>query len=116
MVPPEFPTAAFAVLLAIGGTMGYIKKHSVPSLAGGVGSAVVLLLLAGHMAAQRRRSQPVKLPLISSLLLSGALSLVMFLRYHKTGAFFPSGLTCGLSALMAVFYGWCLTTSSRKVD
>lgn len=45
-------TFPYAALLGLGGLIGFFTKGSVPSLLGGVGSAVVLGL-AGHISLQQ---------------------------------------------------------------
>ncbi|KAI8608341.1 transmembrane proteins 14C-domain-containing protein [Chytriomyces sp. MP71] len=53
MVAPEVPAYVFGALSAIGGTMGFIKGKSVPSLVAGVGIGAVYAIAGSRIAAKQ---------------------------------------------------------------
>uniref|UniRef100_A0A3Q4APE5 Transmembrane protein 14C n=1 Tax=Mola mola TaxID=94237 RepID=A0A3Q4APE5_MOLML len=84
---------AYAVLVASGGVIGYVKAGSVPSLAAG--------LLFGSFAglgAYQVSSEPRNVWV--SLATSGALTGVMGKRFYESRKFMPAGLMAGASLLM----------------
>mmetsp|Transcript_1004 Transcript_1004/g.1227 ORF Transcript_1004/g.1227 Transcript_1004/m.1227 type:complete len:96 (+) Transcript_1004:123-410(+) len=82
----------FGVLLAAGGTMGYLKKGSLPSLVAGVGSGAAFAWASQDLTTRKPQAQG----------LSVLLLLVMLYRLKKTGKFMPAGmisiLTLGMLA------------------
>ncbi|PSS23132.1 hypothetical protein M430DRAFT_116990 [Amorphotheca resinae ATCC 22711] len=82
-------TSAFIVgaLTAGGGTFGYIKTGSVPSIAAGL--TVGSLYLLGGYRIQNRQSYGVELALLASVILAGS-SIPRALRTHKP---LPIGLS-----------------------
>ncbi|CAK6951598.1 transmembrane protein 14A [Scomber scombrus] len=83
----------YAAALALGGFMGYKRKGSVMSLMAG--------LVFGGLSAYgafnvSRDPSDIKV----SLLASGVLSVVMGMRYKKSGKLMPAGIMSGLSLLM----------------
>jgi uncharacterized membrane protein (UPF0136 family) len=85
----------YAVLVAVGGLIGYLKAKSLPSLIAGSVSAIALLAAAYALGAGKAWGYPLALAL--SLLL-----LVFFsIRYVKSSprAFMPGGLMAILSLL-----------------
>eukprot|EP00210_Caulerpa_lentillifera_P007019 g6713.t1 len=101
-------TYPFAFLLGVGGLMGYISKGSTASLYGGVGSALLLFLL-GYISLQYyHQGKLCKTATFFSLVVSIALTAVMYLRYSMTGKFFPAGITMLICGCMCVFYLWSL--------
>ncbi|XP_053189212.1 transmembrane protein 14A [Scomber japonicus] len=83
----------YAAALALGGFMGYKRKGSVMSLMAG--------LVFGGLSAYgafkvSRDPSDIKV----SLLTSGVLSVVMGMRYKKSGKLMPAGIMSGLSLLM----------------
>ena len=91
----------YAVLVAVGGLIGYLKAKSLPSIV--MGSLSFLALLAA--AHGLRTGQTWGLPLALALTL---FLLVFFsLRFMKTRAFMPGGLMAILSLL--TFLGIMLT-------
>ncbi|XP_044070296.1 transmembrane protein 14A [Siniperca chuatsi] len=85
---------SYAAALAFGGFMGYKKKGSVMSLMAG-------LVFGGLSAygAYRISNDPKDIKVL--LLASGVLSVVMGMRYKKSGKLMPAGIMSGLSLLMA---------------
>ncbi|KAM8858619.1 1-acyl-sn-glycerol-3-phosphate acyltransferase epsilon isoform 3-T4 [Spinachia spinachia] len=83
----------YAAAIAFGGFMGYKRKGSVMSLMAG--------LVFGCLSAYGAYSvsydpKDIKISLLSS----GVLSLVMGMRYKKSGKLLPAGIMAGLSLLM----------------
>ncbi len=99
--------AIYAVLLAVGGIIGFVRARSRPSLIAGVGSAVGALVALGLAITGSRLGFP----------LGMALALVLFvffgyryaLRAHR---FMPSGLMAVVSLIvvgvMAVVADWSM--------
>ncbi|TKS85502.1 Transmembrane protein 14A [Collichthys lucidus] len=84
---------AYAAAISFGGFMGYKRKGSVMSLMAG--------LVFGGLSAYgalnvSNDSKDIKV----SLLASGVLSVVMGMRYKKSGKLMPAGIMAGLSLLM----------------
>lgn len=86
----------YALLLATGGVMGYLKANSRPSLVAGLASAaatlgaILLALLASTTAG-----------FALGLVVAAALIAVFFDRWRKTGKFMPGGMLCVVSAAVA---------------
>ncbi|XP_068579779.1 transmembrane protein 14A [Cebidichthys violaceus] len=83
----------YAAAIAFGGFMGYKRKGSVMSLMAG--------LVFGWLSAYGAYNvsyDPKDIKV--SLLTSGALSLVMGMRYKNSGKLMPAGIMAGLSLLM----------------
>ncbi|XP_070833989.1 transmembrane protein 14A [Chaetodon trifascialis] len=83
----------YAAAITFGGYMGYKRKASVMSLMAG--------LVFGGLSAYgaykiSNDSKDIKI----SLLASGLLSIVMGMRYKKSGKLLPAGIISGLSLLM----------------
>ncbi|KAM9559824.1 transmembrane protein 14A-like isoform 1-T1 [Salvelinus alpinus] len=85
----------YAAAIALGGFMGYKKKGSVMSLIAGI--------LFGSMAtygALMISYDPTKT--FYSLVASGVLTIVMGMRFKKSGKIMPAGIMAGLSLLMVL--------------
>ncbi|XP_028982760.1 transmembrane protein 14A [Betta splendens] len=83
----------YAAAIAFGGFMGYKKKGSVMSLVAG--------LVFGGLAAYGAYNMSIDPRNIKfSLLSSAVLSVVMGMRYKKSGKLLPAGIVTGLSLLM----------------
>ncbi|XP_070980605.1 transmembrane protein 14A-like [Oncorhynchus clarkii lewisi] len=85
----------YAAAIALGGFMGYKKKGSVMSLIAGI--------LFGSMAAYGALMisyDPTKT--FYSLFASGVLTIVMGMRFKKSGKIMPAGIMAGLSLLMVL--------------
>ncbi|XP_026164742.1 transmembrane protein 14A [Mastacembelus armatus] len=83
----------YAAAIAFGGFMGYKRKGSVMSLMAGI----VFGALSTY-GAYRVSNDPKDIKF--SLLTSGVLSVVMGMRYKKSGKLLPAGIISGLSLLM----------------
>lgn len=101
-------TYPYAVLLSLGGLMGYFSKGSTASLGGGLGSGIVFFLLA-HISLRRyHQGQLWKVGTALSLLMSLGLTTVMIQRYTITEKLFPAGITALICGSMSLFYLWSL--------
>eukprot|EP00803_Ostreobium_quekettii_P008230 evm.model.scf_638.4 EVM.evm.TU.scf_638.4 scf_638:35993-36355(+) len=101
-------TFPYAMLLGLGGLMGFLSKGSMMSLYGGVGSAC-LLSLSGYVSLQYyHRGKTCKAATLGALVIASALTVVMYRRYASSGKIFPAGVTMFLSGAMAVFYVWSI--------
>lgn len=86
----------FGVMTIVGGIIGYVTKHSNPSLiAGSVCGA--LLIFAGILVATK-----VQPALILGLLISLALAYIFIPKLMNNGGFMPAGLMSALSVIGAV--------------
>ncbi len=85
----------YGVLMVIGGAMGY-QKGSRLSLVSGVGAGLVCLVSSFLMA----RNPSVGMTL--GLIVSFAVGLAMLIRFSKTRAFLPAGMTLVLSIITIV--------------
>ena len=95
----------YAMLLAIGGLIGYFKAGSRPSLIAGLLSAAAAFTALGLSIGDNRWGVPL------GLVLSIVLFLLFGYRYAaKTGKFMPSGLLAVLSlvvlAVMLLVMDW----------
>ncbi|XP_017268516.1 transmembrane protein 14A [Kryptolebias marmoratus] len=83
----------YAAAIMFGGFMGYKRKASVMSLIAG-------LVFGGLSAygAYNVSNDPKNIQV--SLISSGVLSIIMGLRYKKSGKLMPAGIMTGLSLLM----------------
>jgi uncharacterized membrane protein (UPF0136 family) len=95
----------YALLLAVGGLIGYFKAGSRPSLIAGLLSAAAALAALGLSIGNSRWGVPL------GLLLSIILFVLFGYRYAiKTGKFMPSGLLAILSlvvlAVMFLLMDW----------
>ena len=94
---PDFFAYGFAILVTVGGIMGYVRKGSLPSLIMGVATGIVLLV-----AAYRVSSNPQNAAL--GFVVCGLLALIMSYRFFHSGAFMPAGMVAGLSLAMGGRY------------
>lgn len=106
-------TYPYSLLLAIGGIMGYFKKGSIVSLAGGVGSATILAILATISLKNYKVGKQCKITTFLSFMVSSGLSYIMWLRFNKSGKLMPSGLVLFLSLTMSLFYIWSMTLGPK---
>ena len=90
----------YAVLLAVGGVIGFVKAGSRPSLIAGLISAVAALLALGLSMGNNRLGVPL------GLILSITLFVLFGYRYAvKTRKFMPSGLLAVTSlVVLAVMF------------
>jgi uncharacterized membrane protein (UPF0136 family) len=84
----------YGVILILGGTMGYVKAKSVPSLVAGLVCGVIALLLGYYY--------PWQFAPEAALLLSILLIVIMGRRYLRTRKAMPALLIVALSLIVAV--------------
>jgi uncharacterized membrane protein (UPF0136 family) len=85
----------YALLLAVGGVIGYFKAGSRPSLIAGTASALVALAALALSVANNRLGVPL------GMIVAIALFLLFGYRYAaKTGKFMPSGLLAVVSLIV----------------
>ncbi|XP_072139834.1 transmembrane protein 14C [Mobula birostris] len=97
----------YAALVASGGVLGYVRAGSVPSLAAG--------LLFGSVAgigAYQITQNPKNIWL--SLIVSGALTGIMGMRFYNSRKFMPAGLVAGVSILMVGRLGLKMLEKSHE--
>lgn len=88
----------YAVVLLLGGAMGYAKAKSVPSLVAGVVSAAIMLVAVWLL-----RHGDARAGLALGNVVSVALAGFFFQRYRDTRKVMPAVLICVLSAAVIVF-------------
>ncbi len=88
--------AIYAVLMALGGIMGYVKAQSKISLAAGLGSAVVLAIAYG-MAQERPKAA-----CITGAVVALIIAFQMTKTYFVKHTFMPSGLFSIISILALI--------------
>ena len=88
----------YAIAIAVGGGIGFLKSKSKVSLISGLGSAA-LLVVARVVA-----NQNVKAGLAIALATAIALVAVFGMRLRKTGKFMPAGMLAIVSGLAAVAF------------
>ncbi|XP_020777141.1 transmembrane protein 14A [Boleophthalmus pectinirostris] len=84
---------AYAAAIAFGGFMGYKRKGSVMSLMAGLVFGGLSAYGAFNLS---NDPKDIKILLVSS----GLLSIVMGMRYKKSGKLMPAGIMAGLSLFM----------------
>ncbi|KAF4105412.1 transmembrane protein 14A [Onychostoma macrolepis] len=86
---------AYAAALALGGFMGYKRKGSVVSLIAGLFFGSV-----SAYGAYRITNDPHDY--WTSLIAAGVLTVVMGMRFRKSGKLMPAGIMAGLSFMMVL--------------
>ncbi|CAD5179110.1 unnamed protein product [Musa acuminata subsp. malaccensis] len=117
-------TIPYGLLVLVGGIVGYARRGSTASLAGGAGSGLVLLL-AGFVslkAFEKRRNSYLAFGLETVCAL--ALTFVMGKRYLETSKIMPAGVVAVLRynygkfpcfALMSLFYLYKIATGGNHI-
>ncbi|MED6187964.1 Protein FATTY ACID EXPORT 6 [Stylosanthes scabra] len=109
-------TIPYGLILVGGGLFAFIRRGSLASLGGGVGSGLVLIF-AGYLslnAFNKRKNS--YLALFIETITAVALTWVMGQRYLETSKIMPAGLVAGLSALMTLFYFFKLATGGNHLS
>ena len=98
----------FAVLVLVGGIMGYQKAASLPSLIAGIISSLVLFACAFGMFKES--------VLAYSLSLVATMFLALFFtyRFSVTGAFMPAGMMAIVSATVLIAVSLSKKCTSKK--
>ena len=94
---------AYAIFVAIGGGIGYLKSKSRVSLWSGLGSAV--LLVVAYIVGRSNQVGGLAIALGSAV----ALCFVFLMRLRQTGKFMPAGLMGIVSAIAAIVFAFGLT-------
>ncbi|XP_057336957.1 transmembrane protein 14C [Microplitis mediator] len=94
-MPIDYAAFAYAVSVAGGGVLGYIKSKSIPSLAAGLLFGTIL----GYGAYQTSQDPRNCAVLLGS---SATLGGMMGYRYYSTGKIMPAGVIAVISAVMFV--------------
>ena len=102
-------TLSFGVFLIVGGAAGFHFAKSVPSLAGG-GISGLILLVASLKNPRSLASR------VAVLLTTGFLSGFFFFRYLRTGKTFPAGLGAGAGLGVAVLNLTLLFASTKSIE
>ncbi|KAM7492697.1 hypothetical protein LguiA_035618 [Lonicera macranthoides] len=106
-------TIPYGLVMICGGIIGYAKKGSTASLAGGLGTGL-LLILAGYLslnAFHKRKNS--YLALILETACAATLTWVMGQRYAQTSKIMPAGVIAGISVLMTLFYIYKIGTGGN---
>ncbi|POO00376.1 TMEM14 family [Trema orientale] len=108
-------TIPYGLIVVIGGVVGYLKKGSTASFAGGVGSGLVLIL-AGYLSLKAfEKKKNSYFALILETVCAAALTWVMGHRYLQTSKIMPAGIVAGISALMTAFYLYKIATGGNHI-
>lgn len=99
-------TFFYAMIIIIGGVMGFVKADSVISLVLGTISGLFLL---STMIATRKGKM---LGVYSAMFYAGILDAFFTYRFVKTGAFMPSGIMC----LLSIGFIGLMTLQIRKLS
>lgn len=101
-------TSIYAILLFVGGSIGYYKAHSLPSLAMGSIFAILLGVSAWGMYKKCNYSY------YSALILSALLTAFFAFRFATTYKFFPPGMMCLVS--LGVLVTLLFNRPAQKVE
>ncbi|KAK8643932.1 hypothetical protein V6N13_013209 [Hibiscus sabdariffa] len=105
-------TIPYGLILVAGGVIGYLKKGSTASLAGGVGTGLVLIL-AGYLSLKAFEKKNSYFALVLETVTAAVLSWIMGQRYYQTSKIMPAGIVAGISVLMTGFYLYKLATGGN---
>ena len=105
----QITLGVYAVLLAVGGIIGFAKAGSRPSLVAGLGSALVAAICLGLTLAGQRLGYPI------GAVLAGMLLLFFGGRYAQGRKFMPGGLMAMVSLATLVVLAIVVMRSSPSV-
>ncbi|XVF70615.1 hypothetical protein PTKIN_Ptkin11bG0177000 [Pterospermum kingtungense] len=101
-------TIPYGLLLVVGGVIGYVKKGSTASLAGGVGSGLVLIL-AGYLSLKAfEKGKTSYFAVILETVTAAVLTWVMGQRYYQTSKIMPAGIVAGIRYDLLFVFSRCL--------
>ncbi|KAL3639958.1 Protein FATTY ACID EXPORT 5 [Castilleja foliolosa] len=108
-------TIPYGLLLVFGGVIGYAKKGSTASLAGGAATGL-LLILAGYLSLQAfHKRKNSYFAFILEFAIATLLTFVMGKRYTQSGRIMPAGIVAGISIVMALFYLYKIATGGNHI-
>ncbi|XP_073273883.1 protein FATTY ACID EXPORT 5-like [Primulina huaijiensis] len=108
-------TIPYGLLLVVGGVIGYSRKGSTASLAGGAGTGL-LLVLAGFLSLQAYNKRTNSyFALILETAIAAMLTWVMTQRYLQTSKIMPAGMVAGISFLMTGFYLYKIANGGNHI-
>ncbi|KAE8723533.1 Protein FATTY ACID EXPORT 6 [Hibiscus syriacus] len=106
-------TIPYGLILVAGGVIGYLKRGSTASLAGGVGTGLTLIL-AGYLSLKAfEKKKNSYFALVLETVAAAALTWIMGQRYYQTSKIMPAGVVSGISALMTGFYLYKIATGGN---
>ncbi|KAK9715549.1 hypothetical protein RND81_06G172600 [Saponaria officinalis] len=106
-------TIPYGIVMVVGGLIGYAKKGSLVSLAGGSGAGL-LLILAGYFSLRSfKKNQNSIFAFIVQTVTATLLTYVMGQRYMETSKIMPAGLVAAISAFMTAFYVYKVATGGN---
>ena len=108
--PPSSPHSfPYAALLAAGGIAAWVgPHHSLHSLQAGALSSALLGFAAVASLSAYTEGRRATWATALSLVVAGAVTVGMGARYVESGRVYPGLAVAGPSALMVLFYAWCL--------
>ncbi|KAF9672982.1 hypothetical protein SADUNF_Sadunf11G0101000 [Salix dunnii] len=119
-------TIPYGLVIMIGGVIGYLKKGSVASLGGGVGTGLVLIFAGSLSLRAFSKGKNSFLVLAIETVCAIVLTFVMGQRYMQTSKIMPAGIVAGIrsnvltimfscSAFMTLFYLYKISTGGNHI-
>ncbi|KAK1440055.1 hypothetical protein QVD17_05880 [Tagetes erecta] len=106
-------TIPYGMIVFCGGIIGFARKGSTTSLAGGVGTGLLLFLASYLTLSAFHKRKNSWFGFILETVCATALTWVMGQRYTETGKIMPAGLVAGISGLMTAFYLYKIVTGGN---
>ncbi|PIA27469.1 hypothetical protein AQUCO_07700026v1 [Aquilegia coerulea] len=105
-------TIPYGLIMVAGGLIGFAKKGSTASLAGGLGTGF-LLLIAGYVSLKAFEKR--KNSYFALILETVVLTWVMGQRYMQTSKIMPAGVVAAISGVMTAFYLYKIVTGGNHI-